>query len=211
MKKQQLIGLLGLLMMSMVGLIIGVVADDGDEPVTNTTEIEAVIEEPVEVEEIQEEIVEEAVIEEPEEEVEQVVEEPTEPEVVEEEETSTFDPDELQYYLTTTLSDAEYQAYFDEIIVDKETLTIREIEFDAHIMFVNQSEKYKTRCELMLASGDYNEDGSFSGPYIKTRDIAYIDLEGAHEGSNVRVRATIDGYDMDGGYLKITIRDITLR
>lgn len=209
MKKQQLIGLLGLLMMSFVGLIIGVVADDGDEPVTNTTEIEAVIEEPVE--EIQEDIVEEAVIEEPEEEVEQVVEEPTEPEVVEEEETSTFDPDELQYYLTTTLSDAEYQAYFDEIAIDKTTLTVREIEFDAHIMFVNQSEKYKTRCELMLASGDYNEDGSFSGPYIKTRDIAYIDLEGAHEGSNVRVRATIDGYDMDGGYLKITIRDITLR
>lgn len=209
MKKQQLIGLLGLLMMSMVGLIIGVVADDGDEPVTNKTEIETVIEEPVKVEEIQEDVVEEAVIEEPEEEVEQVVEEPTEPEVVEE--TSTFDPDELQYYLTTTLSDAEYQAYFDEIIVDKATLTVREIEFDAHIMFVNQSEKYKTRCELMLASGDYNEDGSFSGPYIKTRDIAYIDLEGAHEGSNVRVRATIDGYDMDGGYLKITIRDIALR
>lgn len=210
MKKQQLIGLLGLLMMSMVGLIIGVVADDGDEPVTNKTEIEAVIEEPVEVEEIQEDIVEETVIEESEEEVEQIVEEPTEPEVVEEE-TNTFDPDELQYYLTTTLSDAEYQAYFDEIAIDKTTLTVREIEFDAHIMFVNQSEKYKTRCELMLASGDYNEDGSFSGPYIKTRDIAYIDLEGAHEGSNVRVRATIDGYDMDGGYLKITIRDITLR
>ena len=209
MKKQQLIGLLGLLMMSFVGLFIASVAED-DEPVTNKTEIETVIEEPVEVEEIQEEIVEEAVIEEPEEEVE-VVEEPTEPEVVEEEETSTFDPDELQYYLTTTLSDAEYQAYFDEIIVDKSTLTIREIEFDAHIMFVNQSEKYKTRCELMLASGDYNEDGSFNGPYIKTRDIAYIDLDGAHEGSNVRVRATIDGYDMDGGYLKITIRDIALR
>lgn len=200
MKKQQLIGLLGLLMMSFVGLTIACVADD-DEPVTNTTEIETVIEEPVEVEEIQEEIVEEAVIEEPEEEVEQVVEE----------QVDMFDYDALEYYLTTNLTDSEYQAYFDEIAVDDKTLTVREIEFDAHIMFVNQSEKYKTRCELMLASGDYNEDGSFTGPYIKTRDIAYIDLEGAHEGSNVRVRATIDGYDMDGGYLKITIRDITLR
>ena len=200
MKKQQLIGLLGLLMMSFVGLFIVSVADD-EEPVTNKTEIEAVIEEPVEVEEIQEEIVEEAVIEEPEEEVEQVVEE----------QVDMFDYDALEYYLTTNLTDSEYQAYFDEIAVDDKTLTVREIEFDAHIMFVNQSEKYKTRCELMLASGDYNEDGSFSGPYIKTRDIAYIDLEGAHEGSNVRVRATIDGYDMDGGYLKITIRDITLR
>ena len=200
MKKQQLIGLLGLLMMSFVGLTIACVADD-DEPVTNTTEIETVIEEPVKVEEIQEEIVEEEVIEEPEEEVEQVVEE----------QVDMFDYDALEYYLTTNLTDSEYQAYFDEIAVDDKTLTVREIEFDAHIMFVNQSEKYKTRCELMLASGDYNEDGSFSGPYIKTRDIAYIDLEGAHEGSNVRVRATIDGYDMDGGYLKITIRDITLR
>lgn len=200
MKKQQLIGLLGLLMMSFVGLFIASVADD-EEPVTNKTEIETVIEEPVEVEEIQEEIVEEAVIEEPEEEVEQVVEE----------QVDMFDYDALEYYLTTNLTDSEYQAYFDEIAVDDKTLTVREIEFDAHIMFVNQSEKYKTRCELMLASGDYNEDGSFSGPYIKTRDIAYIDLDGAHEGSNVRVRATIDGYDMDGGYLKITIRDITLR
>ena len=200
MKKQQLIGLLGLLMMSFVGLFIASVADD-EEPVTNKTEIETVIEEPVEVEEIQEEIVEEAVIEEPEEEIEQVVEE----------QVDMFDYDALEYYLTTNLTDSEYQAYFDEIAVDDKTLTVREIEFDAHIMFVNQSEKYKTRCELMLASGDYNEDGSFSGPYIKTRDIAYIDLEGAHEGSNVRVRATIDGYDMDGGYLKITIRDITLR
>ena len=200
MKKQQLIGLLGLLMMSFVGLFIASVADD-EEPVMNKTEIETVIEEPVEVEEIQEEIVEEAVIEEPEEEVEQVVEE----------QVDMFDYDALEYYLTTNLTDSEYQAYFDEIAVDDKTLTVREIEFDAHIMFVNQSEKYKTRCELMLASGDYNEDGSFSGPYIKTRDIAYIDLEGAHEGSNVRVRATIDGYDMDGGYLKITIRDITLR
>lgn len=200
MKKQQLIGLLGLLMMSFVGLFIASVADD-EEPVTNKTEIETVIEEPVGVEEIQEEIVEEAVIEEPEEEVEQVVEE----------QVDMFDYDALEYYLTTNLTDSEYQAYFDEIAVDDKTLTVREIEFDAHIMFVNQSEKYKTRCELMLASGDYNEDGSFTGPYIKTRDIAYIDLEGAHEGSNVRVRATIDGYDMDGGYLKITIRDITLR
>ena len=200
MKKQQLIGLLGLLMMSFVGLFIASVAED-DEPVMNKTEIETVIEEPVEVEEIQEEIVEEAVIEEPEEEVEQVVEE----------QVDMFDYDALEYYLTTNLTDAEYQAYFDEISMDEKTLTMREIEFDAHIMFVNQSEKYKTRCELMLASGDYNENGSFSGPYIKTRDIAYIDLDGAHEGSNVRVRATIDGYDMDGGYLKITIRDITLR
>lgn len=200
MKKQQLIGLLGLLMMSFVGLTIACVADD-EEPVTNKTEIETVIEEPVEVEEIQKDIVEEAVIEEPEEEVEQVVEE----------QVDMFDYDALEYYLTTNLTDSEYQAYFDEIAIDDKTLTVREIEFDAHIMFVNQSEKYKTRCELMLASGDYNEDGSFSGPYIKTRDIAYIDLEGAHEGSNVRVRATIDGYDMDGGYLKITIRDITLR
>ena len=38
MKKQQLIGLLGLLMMSFVGLTIACVADD-EEPVTNKTDI----------------------------------------------------------------------------------------------------------------------------------------------------------------------------
>lgn len=192
------------LCMCSVAMLLGLsmVACD-DETVTNSNEVETVIEETVEVEETQEEIIEEEVIEEPEEEVEEVVEEPEEP-------IDTFDYDELHYYLTTNLTDSEYQAYFDDISIDEKTSTIREIEFDAHIIFVTPSEKYSTRCELMMASGDYN-NGEFTGPYIKTRDIAYTSLNGAHEGSNVRVKATIENYDMTGGYLKLNIKEISVR
>lgn len=127
--------------------------------------------------------------------------------VIEEE---LFDYDELHYYLTTNLSDEEYAKYFDDIVIDQSTHSLREIIFDAHIMAVTPSEKYKTRCELLMASGDFN-DGTFTGPYIKTRDISYQELEGRGEGSNVRVTATIEEYDIERGYLKIDIRKIVSR
>ena len=184
-------------------LSLSMVACD-DETVTNSNEVETVIEETVEVEEIQEDIIEiEEEIQEPEEEVEEVVEEPEEP-------IDTFDYDELHYYLTTNLSDSEYQTYFESIEWVNGTSELREIEFDAHILFVTPSEKYDTRCELMLASGDY-DNGNFTGPYIKTRDIAYTSLKGAQEGSNVRVKATIEEYDMDHGYLKLNIKEVSVR
>lgn len=190
--------------MCSVAMLLGLsmVACD-DETITNSNEVETVIEETVEVEETQEEIIEEEVIEEPEEEVEEVVEEPEEP-------IDTFDYDELHYYLTTNLTDSEYQAYFESIEWVDGTSQLREIEFDAHIIFVTPSEKYSTRCELMIASGDY-DNGNFTGPYIKTKDIAYSSLNGAQEGSNVRVKATIEEYDMTGGYLKLNIKEISVR
>lgn len=152
------------------------------QDVTTLDENEAVIEETVEIEEIQEDVIEEEL----------------------------FDYDELHYYLTTNLSDEEYAKYFDDIVIDQSTHSLREIVFDAHIMAVTPSEKYKTRCELLMASGDFN-DGTFTGPYIKTRDISYQELEGTGEGSNVRVTATIEEYDIERGYLKIDIRKIVSR
>ena len=152
------------------------------QDVTTLDENEAVIEETVEIEEIQEDVIEEEL----------------------------FDYDELHYYLTTNLSDEEYAKYFDDIVIDQSTHGLREIVFDAHIMAVTPSEKYKTRCELLMASGDFN-DGTFTGPYIKTRDISYQELEGTGEGSNVRVTATIEEYDIERGYLKIDIRKIVSR
>ena len=152
------------------------------QDVTTLDENEAVIEETVKVEEIQEDVIEEEL----------------------------FDYDELHYYLTTNLSDEEYAKYFDDIVIDQSTHSLREIVFDAHIMAVTPSEKYKTRCELLMASGDFN-DGTFTGPYIKTRDISYQELEGTGEGSNVRVTATIEEYDIERGYLKIDIRKIVSR
>lgn len=180
---------------ALVGLnIVG--CEDGN--VTTLNEVESSIEEIVEVEEIQ------GVNE------EEIIDDSVEENEVVEEQIDEFDYEELQYHLTNNLSDSEYESYFDLIAWIDGTSTLREIEFDAHIMFVTPSEKYKTRCELLMASGDFN-NGEFTGPYIKTRDIAYTQLNGTGEGSNVRVKATIDGYDTDYGYLKITIREITSR
>lgn len=171
-----------LLKIATVALVgLSIVGCEGQD-VTTLDENEAVIEETVEIEEIQEDVIEEEL----------------------------FDYDELHYYLTTNLSDEEYAKYFDDIVIDPTTHSLREIVFDAHIMFVTPSEKYKTRCELLMASGDFN-NGTFTGPYIKTRDISYQELEGTGEGSNVRVTATIEEYDIERGYLKIDIKKIVSR
>lgn len=171
-----------LLKIATVALVgLSIVGCEGQDA-TTLDENEAVIEETVKVEEIQEDVIEEEL----------------------------FDYDELHYYLTTNLSDEEYAKYFDDIVIDQSTHSLREIVFDAHIMAVTPSEKYKTRCELLMASGDFN-DGTFTGPYIKTRDISYQELEGRGEGSNVRVTATIEEYDIERGYLKIDIRKIVSR
>lgn len=126
-----------------------------------------------------------------------------------EEEVEVFDEEKFNYYMTTNLTDEEYKTYFESIawIGDSK----REIEFDGQILGVTPHEKYNTRCELLLATGDYT-DGNFVGPYMKTRDIAYTQLNGMIEaGFNVRVKATIEGYDMDAGYLKIQIKAIEAR
>lgn len=164
-----------------------------------------------------EETMEDTMIEEPETKQEETIEveetdEAVEEEVVDEpkEEVVIFDEEKFNYYMTTNLTDDEYEAYFSEIKND-ETGYSREIEFDGHILMVTPHEKWNTRCELLLATGDYN-NGSFTGPYIKTRDIGYTDLDGmTNEGYNVKVKATIEEYDIDAGYLKIQIKEITAR
>lgn len=161
-----------------------------------------------------EDTMEDTTIEEVETKQEEVVEEPgetLEEEIVEEpeEEVEVFDEEKLNHYMTTSLTDSEYEAYFNSIkwIGDQ----LREIEFDGHILMVTPHEKYNTRCELLLASGDYN-NGEFTGPYVKTRDIGYTELNGLiNEGYNVKVKATIDGYDVDAGYLVINIKAIEMR
>lgn len=213
MNKKQIVGFCGLALMMCFGLLLALGCKEDKE-------VEPAIEEIVVVEETQDEIVEEEI--DIQESKEEVVEEVVEPEVVEEVieetvveeseavETYTFDQDEIHYYLTTTLTDSEYDAYFNEAMGSSWTIKARAIEFNAHILEQTKSEKYDTRCELMLGSGDY-DNGNFTGPYIKTKDIAYTELEGAHEGSNVRVTANIEEYDVEHGWLKITIRDIEVR
>lgn len=127
-----------------------------------------------------------------------------------EKEVDVFDEEKFNYYMTTNLTDEEYKTYFESIEWDKGS-NKRVIEFDGQILGVTPHEKYNTRCELLLATGDYT-DGNFVGPYMKTRDIAYTELNGMiEEGFNVKVKATIEGYDMDAGYLKIQIKEIEAR
>jgi len=155
-----------------------------------------------------EDTMEDTKIEEPETKQEQQIE--VEEQEVTEEVEDIFDEGEFNYYMTTNLTDEEYEKYFKEIEWTKDG-HLREIEFDGHILMVTPHEKYNTRCELLLANGDYN-NGEFVGPYIKTRDIAYTDLNGLiNEGTHVKVKATIEEYDINAGYLKIDITEITAR
>mgnify|MGYP003291735174 CR=1 FL=1 len=127
-----------------------------------------------------------------------------------EEVVDVFDEEEFNYYMTTNLTDEEYEKYFSEIEWTEDG-NLRVIEFDGQILMVTPHEKWNTRCELLLATGDYT-DGNFTGPYIKTRDIGYTQLDGMiNPGYNVKVTATIEEYDKDSGWLKITIETIEQR
>lgn len=152
--------------------------------------------------------VEDTTIEEPKTKQEQTIE--VEENEVTEEVVDVFNEEEFNYYMTTNLTDEEYDKYFNEIILDGNG-ELREIEFEGQILMATPHEKWNTRCELLLATGDYT-DGNFTGPYIKTRDIGYTQLDGMiNPGYNVKVTATIEEYDINSGWLKITIKTIEQR
>ena len=139
--------------------------------------------------------------------VETKEQENTEKEVVE-----VFDEKVLNHYMTTNLPDEEYKTYFESIEWD-ENNNLRVIEFDGYIVTVFESEKYKTRSEIGLAAGDYDKNDVFNyqGVTMMSRDIANDSIAGLTPGTNVKVKATIEEYDMDAGYLKIQIKEIEAR
>ena len=141
------------------------------------------------------------------------IEETEEVEVEEqiEEKVEEFDEEELNYYLTTFLPEEEYDKYFNSICDDENGYYgKRVIEFDASIDYVNRREGYDTRYELGLSSGDY---GKLDGPFIKVKDIGATHLgNGMIFGEcNVRVKAAIDEYDPEYGWLLIDILEIETR
>ena len=158
-----------------------------------------------------EDTMEDTNMEQPETKQEQKVEtkeqENTEKEVVE-----VFDEKVLNHYMTTNLPDEEYKTYFESIEWD-ENNNLRVIEFDGYIVTVFESEKYKTRSEIGLAAGDYDKNDVFNyqGVTMMSRDIANDSIAGLTPGTNVKVKATIEEYDMDAGYLKIQIKEIEAR
>ena len=135
-----------------------------------------------------------------------------EQENTEKEEVEVFDEKVLNHYMTTNLPDEEYKTYFESIEWD-ENNNLRVIEFDGYIVTVFASEKYKTRSEIGLAVGDYdgNDVFNYQGITMMTRDIANDSIAGLTPGTNVKVKATIEEYDMDAGYLKIQIKEIEAR
>lgn len=140
------------------------------------------------------------------------IEETEEVEVKEEpvEEVEVFDYEELNYYMTTNLPEEEYDGYFNSIKWTKDG-NLREVEFDGSIDFVDLREGYDTRYELGMSTGDYSET-EFNGPFIKVKDISATQLGGLVFGKcNVRVKGKIQGYDMEHGWLEISIDTIELR
>ena len=184
--------LFGIVVAMMLGLnMVG--CEETTESTDTIEESKMKQEETIEVKE-KKEIVKEEVVEEPEEEVE------------------VFDEEKFNYYMTASLTDEEYETYFNEIKND-ETGYSREVEFNGYIVDVYQSEKYDTRSELILAGGDYdgNNVNNYLGITIITRDIANYEIAGLIPGTNVKVKAKIEKYDVNGGYLKIRITEIEAR
>ena len=159
-----------------------------------------------------EDIVEDTNMEQPETKQEQKVETKEQENTEKEEVVEVFDEKALNHYMTTNLPDEEYKTYF-ESIEWVEGSNKRVIEFDGYIVTVFASEKYKTRREIGLAAGDYdgNDVFNYQGITMMTRDIANDSIAGLTPGTNVKVKATIEEYDMDAGYLKIQIKEIEAR
>lgn len=167
-----------------------------------------------------EETIEDTKVEEPETKQEQQVEvkeeketEEVKVEEPEEEKVEEFDEEELNYYLTTNLPEEEYDKYFNSIKDDENGYYgSRIIEFDGSIDFVDKREGYDTRYELGITSGDYSET-ELNGPFMKVKDIGMSYLgDGMIFGKcNVRVKAAIDEYDKEKGWLVIDIIDIEAR
>lgn len=117
-------------------------------------------------------------------------------EVEEDSKPLTISDEEFKKAISSNLTDNAYASYFNAIKGEI-------IEFDGCINLMELREGYDTRYELILSYGDFSEE-SVSGPYMKINDIAYNDklnnnVLGA--GTNVKVTARVDKYDLEKSYL----------
>lgn len=184
--------LLGLAVAMMLGLTLVGCEDTMDD--TTIEEVETKQEEVVEEPEVKEEIIEE--------------EEPVE-EIVEDKVITFENNEEFKHFMTASLDGEEYENYFNNTLEN-----YQEIEFDAYVVDIWNSEKYSTRSEMGLAAGDYdgNDVYNYLGVAIVTRDIATYKIAGLRPGTNVRVKALIEDYDlMYRGNLKIQVQEIEAR
>ena len=111
--------------------------------------------------------------------------------------------EEYKRIMTNILTDEEYKKYFDEKYE-------REIQIEGSIAAINLRDGFDTRVEMLLVSGDSTD--SFTGPYIKVKDIAIISLNGLiNVGDKFTATAKVSGYNLDNGYLEVSIEEINPR
>lgn len=118
----------------------------------------------------------------------------------------TVEDGDFKKAMTTILTDNAYASYFAGI--DE-----REIEFDGSIDMMTLRDGYDTRYELLITYGDYSET-KITGPYMKVKDIAYgpkLASDIVEAKTNVKVRAKIDKYDLEKGYLMLDVISIERR
>lgn len=127
-----------------------------------------------------------------------------EEEVTDENKILTIENDEeFKRIMTNTLTDEEYEKYFNDNYN-------KEIQFEGSIAAINLRDGYDTRVEMLLVSGDTID--SFTGPYMKVKDIAIINLKGLiNVGDNFTATVKIDKYNLDNGYVEISIKEINPR
>lgn len=185
--------LLGLAVAMMLGATLVGCEDTMED--TTIEEVETKQEEMVEEPEVKEEIIKEE-------------EEPVE-EIVEDKVITFENNEEFKHFMTASLDGEEYENYFNNTLEN-----YQEVEFDAYVVDIWNSEKYSTRSEIGLAAGDYdgNDVYNYLGVTIVTRDIATYKIAGLRPGTNVRVKALIEDYDlMHRGNLKIQVQEIEAR
>ncbi len=113
--------------------------------------------------------------------------------------------EELKRLLTSSLSDEEYEKFFNE---NKYNI----IEFDGAVDLVELIPDKNTRYTMILRSGDYDED-SVNGPAMYVKDVGISDVSvrdlfrnGKMEiGLNVTISAKVMGFDIEKGYLEIKL------
>lgn len=111
--------------------------------------------------------------------------------------------EEFKRIMTNNLAEGEYLEYFNK---NKN----KEIEFNGSIAAINLRDGYNTRAEMLIVFGD--DVNNFTGPYMKVKDIMTTKLRGiTNIGTNVKVKAIIEGYNYDNEYVEISIEDITSR
>ncbi len=123
----------------------------------------------------------------------------------------TIDTDEeFLKNMVTNLPVEEQESYF-------KTIVGRTVEFDGAIDYMDFVPEKKTRLTFALRHGDYNPN-SITGPLFIIKDVGAPDdsvreaiQDGAKTGTNVKIKARIEGYDNDRQSVTIKPIKISIR